>query len=361
MNKVCICIHAMHMGRIGIFGASGYAGVELTKLVAAHGQLKLVFLASERHVGTSVESFTGVGGAAGRMAYASFEESRALAKECDAVFLATPAEVSLALVPELVKLGVRVVDLSGAFRIRDGEVFQKAYAHAPPSSELQAKAVYGMPELFRADVKGAALVSNPGCYPTAATLALAPLLSKKVIATTDLIVSAMSGASGAGRKAAEEYSLVELHSDVKAYKVLAHQHTPEIAQSLSRVAGQKLSLTFTPHLLPIPRGILSTAYARLTKKSDSATLTQALKDAYRGEAFVRVVEKPELVTLNSVVGTNVCCIGVACEPNGNGRVVVVSAIDNLVKGAAGQALQNLNLMLGLEETAGLASLRRFHP
>lgn len=350
----------MNTARIGIFGASGYAGMELIRLVATHAQLKVVFLASERYVGTSVESFTGVSGPVGRMSFVGFEAAKKAAFECDAVFLATPAEVSAELARELVPAGVKVVDLSGAFRLDDAATYKKFYGHDLSSPELQAKAVYGMPELFRAEIRKASLIANPGCYPTAATLPLAPLLKQGLIASDDLIVSAMSGASGAGRKSAEEYSLTELHDDVKAYKVLAHQHTPEIAQSLSRVAGKPLQLTFTPHLLPVPRGILCTSYARLTCRSDSATLTQVLRDAYAGESFVRVMDKPEQVSLHQVVGTNNCAIGVACESNERGRVVVISAIDNLVKGAAGQALQNLNLMFGFEETAGLVSLRRFH-
>lgn len=331
--------------------------MELIRLFENHAQLKTVFLASERFGGTSVESFTG---AQSKLSFCGFEDAKRAAKDCDAVFLATPAEVSAEIAAELVPLGVKVVDLSGAFRLEDAETYRKFYGHAAPDSSLRKKAVYGMPELFRASIQGAAFVSNPGCYATAATLALAPLLQQGFIKADDLVVSAMSGASGAGRKASEDYSLVELHDDVKAYKVLAHQHTPEIAQSLSRVSGKKLELTFTPHLLPIPRGILCTSYARVNGREGSASLTAVLRELYRGERFIRVMDKPEQVSLHHVVGTNDCAIGVACEPNENGRVVVVSAIDNLVKGAAGQALQNLNLMLGFEETAGLASLRRFH-
>lgn len=350
----------MNTARIGIFGASGYAGMELIRLAAAHAQLEVVFVASERYVGTSVERFTGVGGAAGALSFVGFDDAKRAAKRCDALFLATPAEVSAELSKEFVAQGVKVVDLSGAFRLEDPDAYKTFYGHAAPPAELQARAVYGMPELFRAAVKTASFVANPGCYPTAATLPLAPLIKGGFIQTQDLIISAMSGASGAGRKSSEEYSLVELHDDVRAYKVLGHQHTPEIAQSLSRVAGEKLQLTFTPHLLPVPRGILCTSYSRLTGIHDSAALTKVLKDAYANEPFVRVMDKPEQVSLHQVVGTNNCVMGVACDPNENGRVVVISAIDNLVKGAAGQALQNLNLMFGFEETAGLVSLRRFH-
>lgn len=350
----------MHKARIGIFGASGYAGTELVRLAAGHSRVSGVFVASERHVGASVEEFTGVGAALGKLRFVDFAAAKSAARDCDAVFLATPAEVSLSLVPELLDLGVRVVDLSGAHRLRDAETFQRSYGHAPPSAAQQGQAVYGLPELFRSQVQDAKLVSNPGCYPVAATLALAPLLQRNLIRRDDLIVSALSGATGAGRRASEDYSLVELHDDVKAYKVLGHQHTPEIAQTLSQVAGGPVKLVFTPHLLPIPRGILSTSYARLTGRDDAQTLTRALEEAYRGEPFVRVVERPEHVSLHRVIGTNQCWIGVACEPDEEGRVVVVSAIDNLVKGAAGQALQNLNLMFGFEETEGLSSLRRFH-
>lgn len=354
-------MHRMHTARIGIFGASGYSGMELTRLLAAHPQIKVVFLASERHVGTSVEAFTGATGTVGRLSYVNFTEAKALARDCDAVLLATPAEVSLQLGAELSAFGTKIVDLSGAFRLADPAAFERAYKHAAPSPDLQAHAVYGIPELFRDEIRTAKLVANPGCYPTAAALALAPLLERELISSTDLVVSALSGVSGAGRRGTEDYSFVELYGDVKAYKVLTHQHTPEIAQTLSRVYGEKVALTFTPHLLPIPRGILSTAFARLDRKADAEQLTLALREAYRGEPFIRVMDAPEQVSLHQVLGTNACAIGVACEPNEAGRVVVVSAIDNLVKGAAGQALQNLNLILGFEETAGLSSLRRFHP
>jgi len=348
-------MHHMHRTRIGIFGASGYAGTELIRLAAGHPELTLGFAASERHVGVSLEDFTGV---PGELAFVDFAAAREAARSCDAVFLATPAEVSLSLVPELSAAGVKVVDLSGGYRLQDTESSRQHYGEAASAGALRTSAVYGLPELFREQVRGASILSNPGCYPTAAALALAPLLAKGAIRTDDLVVSALSGASGAGRKGTEEYSLVELHDDVRAYKVLGHQHQPEIAQTLARVAGAPVDLTFTPHLLPVPRGILSTAYARLHGTSDSRALTALFREAYRDEPFIRVVERPEDVSLHKVVGTNLCLVGVACDARGH--VVVISAIDNLVKGAAGQAVQNLNLMLGFDESAGLASLRRFH-
>jgi N-acetyl-gamma-glutamyl-phosphate reductase len=349
----------MHTARIGVFGASGYSGMELTRLLAAHPHAQVTFLASERYVGQSVEGFTGVTGPVGALAYVGFEQAQAAARGCDAVLLATPAEVSLQLAPALLEAGVKVVDVSGAFRISDAATFEKAYAHAAPPAALQSRAVYGITELFREQLRGAQLVANAGCYPTAATLPLFPLLQDGWL-QREVIVSALSGASGAGRKATEAYSLVELHDDVKAYKVLAHQHTPEISQSLRRAAGAEVDVTFTPHLLPLPRGILCTAYGRLARAATAADLTAALRKRYEGEPFIRVYDSPEKVSLHGVVGTNTCAMAVTCEPREGGRVVVVSAIDNLVKGAAGQAVQNLNLALGFPETDGLQHLRRFH-
>jgi N-acetyl-gamma-glutamyl-phosphate reductase len=349
----------MHIARIGVFGASGYSGMELTRLLAVHPQAEGVFLASERFVGQSVADFTGVTGPVGALSYVGFEEAKAAARSCDAVLLATPAEVSLALTPALLEAGVKVVDVSGAFRLKDAGEFETYYGHAAPPAALQGRAVYGLTEFCREAVKGAQLVANPGCYATAATLPLWALLEAGVL-EKEVIVSAASGASGAGRKATEAYSLVELHDNVKAYKVLTHQHTPEIAQSLGRAAGAAVDVTFTPHLLPLPRGILSTAFGRLTRASTASELTQLLRARFADEPFIQVHDTPDKVTLHGVVGTNTCAMAVACEPRAGGRVVVVSAIDNLVKGAAGQAVQNMNLVLGLPETAGLQQLRRFH-
>lgn len=349
----------MHNERVGIFGASGYAGVELTRLVAHHGQLQLAFVASERHVGTPVAKLSGVTGF-GPSTYVDFSAALSAARKCSAVFLATPADISLKIISELSASGVRIVDLSGALRLQDREAYRTFYGHEPAPVLLLQGAVYGLPELFRDQIRHAALIANPGCYPTAATLPLFPLLKQKLIRSEDLVINALSGASGAGRKASEDFSLVELHDNVKPYKVLTHQHTPEIEQSLSRATGSKVSVTFTPHLLPIPRGILCTSYARLEKGVAPTDLVGALQSAYRGEAFVKVLPRAEDVSLHGVIGTNECHLGVAVEPRANGRVVLVSAIDNLVKGAAGQALQNLNLMLGLEQGQGLVTLRRFH-
>jgi N-acetyl-gamma-glutamyl-phosphate reductase len=259
----------------------------------------------------------------------------------------------------------KIVDLSGAFRLRDRATFEAAYGHKAPPAEQLAASVYGLPELSRAVIAGTQLVANPGCYPTAAALALGPLLRAGVISPSDLVVDAMSGVTGAGRRADEAYSFAEIYGDARAYKVLEHQHTPEIAQTLADFAGfpvDAIDLTFTAHLIPIARGILSTSYARLastkTAVKTSAELTALLRQAYEGEPFVRVMDRPEQVSLHQVQGTNLCTLGVRCEPKEGGRVVVVSALDNLLKGAAGQAVQNMNLVLGLDERAGLTHRAR---
>ena len=354
----------------GIFGASGYAGATLTRLLAAHPSVRLAFVAGESWRGQAAGDRLGVTGAAAALRYLGVEEALASAVDVDAVFLATPAEASMALAAPLVARGVRVVDLSGAFRLQDRAVFQAAYGHQAPTAEQLAASVYGLPELSRAALAGTRLVANPGCYPTAASLALGPLLRAGAIEPSDLVVDAMSGVTGAGRRADEAYSFGELYGNAKAYKVLTHQHTPEIAQTLAHYAGlpvAAIDLTFTAHLIPVARGILSTAYARLcpdAKARTSAELTALLRQAYEGEPFVRVEGRPEDVSLHQVQGTNLCSLGVSCEaaapgqPGARGRVVVVSAIDNLLKGAAGQAVQNMNLVLGLDERAGLTDLAR---
>jgi N-acetyl-gamma-glutamyl-phosphate reductase len=353
----------MHRTPVGIIGASGYAGIEATRLLAEHPQVELALLTSERWAGQSVSTRLGYGGPVGRLVYSPLEQSLELARACGAVLLATPAEVSLGLVPGLLEAGVRVVDLSGAFRLEDASLYPPFYGFAHPAPGLLAEAVYGLPELFREQLVGARLVANPGCYPTAAALALGPLLRAGLLQSGPLVVDAASGTTGAGRKASEEMSFSEVNEDFRAYRVLRHQHIPEIAQTLGRVAGRATPLTFTPHLLPLKRGILCTAYASLADGATPAQLQAALSHVYAESAFVTLAPSPDAVSLKAVVGTNRCQVAVACDSTGMdpGRVVVVSSIDNLVKGAAGQAVQNLNLAMGWQETAGLASLKGYYP
>jgi N-acetyl-gamma-glutamyl-phosphate reductase len=343
---------------IAVLGASGYSGIEATRILAHHPFAELRVAASDRWQGEPLERRTGLRGAVGRLKYAPQDRAAELARDCAAALLCTPTEASLDLAPKLVDAGLKVIDLSGAFRLRDAAAFQAAYKLAHPHPELLPNAVYGLPELTgRAPVAAASLVANPGCYPTAAALALAPLYEAGLI-DGDAIVDAASGTTGAGRKAREEMSFTEVMDDFRAYRVLRHQHAPEIAQTLGRAAGRPVELTFTAHLLPLRRGILATSYVRLRSGVGGAQVRDAFMHRYAEEPFVQLAASPEEVGLKSVTGTNLCQIGFAAEGS---RLVVLSAIDNLVKGAAGQAVQNLNLALGWPESAGLDTLRGFHP
>jgi N-acetyl-gamma-glutamyl-phosphate reductase len=268
---------------------------------------------------------------------------------CSVVLLATSAEVSLELAPKFRARGISVIDLSGAFRLRDATQYPRWYKFEHHLPEHLAASHYGLPELFGAPPREG-LVANPGCYATATILALAPLLKAGLIESSGIIVDAKSGVTGAGRQSKEAYSFSEVEGDFRAYKILSHQHTPEIAQAIN-----VRSLTFTAHLLPVRRGILATCYAK--PRGSAEQIEAALRDAYARAPFVEVTA-PEEVSLSSVVGTNMCRIGVAAEDD---VVLVVAAIDNLVKGAAGQAVQNLNLMLGLDERIALAGLHRSAP
>ncbi|MBK7859348.1 MAG: N-acetyl-gamma-glutamyl-phosphate reductase [Archangiaceae bacterium] len=316
--------------RIGVFGGSGYTGLELVQLLARHPKVELAMVTSDRWVGEPVRgvpSLKYVGHDAGREA------------KLDVALLATPAETSLKLAPELLARGSRVIDLSGAFRLKDAALYPRFYNFEHTQPALLAEALYGLPEVKRGTAR---LVANPGCYATAAALALKPLLAAGAVHPENLVISAASGVSGAGRKASEEYSFMEVSDDFRAYKSLNHQHTPEIAQTL----GVE-ELTFIPHLLPMQRGILCTAVARLTGKHDPVAVLRA---AYANEPLIRLLPKAEAVRIADAARTPLCLVGATADAT---RVVVCTAIDNLLKGAASQAIQNLNLMLGLDETEGL--------
>jgi N-acetyl-gamma-glutamyl-phosphate reductase len=350
----------MHHIPVAILGASGYSGIELTYLLANHPRAKVVALASDRWAGEPVGNHLALDSSLSELKYLSPAETEQRAKDCAVALLATPNEVSMELAPRLLAAGCKVIDLSGAHRLTDAGLAKKYYKRSADAEGKISTGVYGLPELFRDDVVDAKMVANPGCFATAAALALAPLVREGLIERNDLIVNAISGVTGAGRKATEEYGFVAIDGDFRAYRVLSHQHEPEMTQTLAQYAEAPVSLVFTPHLAPIARGILATCYGRLTASASPADLTAVMARAYEDEPFVSVVRTPEDVSLKAVVGTNRCVLGVSCEPRAGGRVVVVAAIDNLVKGAAGQAVQNLNIVLGCEETAGLTQLRRFH-
>lgn len=328
----------------GIIGASGYSGIELTRLILGHARARLAFVTSDRWVGQTISSRTAL---PGELAYVSNEDGVRSAKGCDVVFLATPAETSLELAPKLRANGVRVVDLAGSFRLQDLSKYPAFYKFEHSAPALLKEAVYGMPELFRERIQGCQFVSNPGCYATAAALSCAPLLNAGLIDPESIVISAASGVSGAGRKGSEEYTFMEIDSDFRAYKTLKHQHVPEIEQTL----GVK-KLVFTPHLLPMKRGILSTAVAKLQKGVTQAQVNDAFGKAFGREPMVKLLPGADAVRIADVVKTPWCLIGASVDDT---HVVSVSAIDNLLKGAASQAVQNMNLMLGVEETEGLRS------
>ena len=330
---------------VGIAGASGYGGAELLRILGAHPQFAVEVVAGGSSAGLPLDDvFPHLGSDRELVASkaASFDG-------CDLVFLATPHELSLELAPALVTAGAKVVDLSGAFRLAADE-FEQWYGMAHPASAL-APAVYGLPELFGDDIAGADLVANPGCYPTAALLALAPL--RELVEPDSVHVAGLSGTSGAGKGLRDELHFTHAAANVAAYGSPTHRHTPEIEQAWARLTGTPAPLTFTPHLVPMPRGLLCTVTARLRPDVDAGEVRAAFDKAYADAPFVRVTEGWPSTT--HVKGSNAAAVGVATDPRTN-RVTASCAIDNLGKGAAGQAIQNANLLFGLAETTGLSAV-----
>ncbi len=338
---------------VAIMGGSGYTGVELMRLIAAHPELELKAVSSRRHEGQPVASLFGALEGAVDLAFCA-PEPAALAAEAELVFLAVPHQAAMAVVPALLEAGARVVDLSADFRLRDQATYEQWYApHTAP--QLLSEAVYGLCEHYRDQIGAARLVANPGCYVTSVLMALIPLLKRGLISPQGIIANSASGVSGAGRKAAEALLHGEIAENFKAYSVAGHRHTPEMEQELSLAAGQEVRLTFTPHLLPMDRGILSTIYVSALDGIGEDELRAAWLEAYQQEPFVRVLPPGRLPATKEVRGTNRVQLGLAVDPR-SGLVKLFSALDNLTKGASGQAVQNANLMLGLAETAGLTEL-----
>jgi N-acetyl-gamma-glutamyl-phosphate reductase len=347
--------------RVGIVGVSGYSGVELSRLLARHPRFSLQLVTSDRWAGKPLGQLVALDGPSAALICQSQEEGQARFASLDLVFLCTPAEASIEIAPRALAAGIRVVDLSGAFRLPAGE-YPQWYGFTHPNPGLIAEAVYSMPEATgTAGLREARLVSNPGCYATASTLAVLPLLKAGLIQPGSLIIDAKSGTTGGGRKATEEWSFSEIADDLRAYRVLKHQHTPEIERTLGLAGVPGAKVVFTPHLLPVRRGILATAYGRLEPVAGDATSAamKALQSFAEGKPFLRVVT-PEEVTLHASVGTNRVVLGARADLS-RGVVVSFASLDNLVKGAAGQAVQNANLMYGLAETAGLLDLGAHAP
>ena len=336
---------------VGIIGASGYTGGELLRLLCRHPGLRATWITSRQHAGRGVgevyphlRDFSDV--------VFSGPDLAAMPAGVRGVFVALPHVEAMAVVPGLLGRGVRVVDLSADFRLRDPGVYSRAYDHPHTAPELLGEAVYGLTEHARERVRAARLVANPGCYPTATLLALLPLARRGLLGSFGAIVDAKSGVSGAGRGLKQGSLYCEVNEGLTPYNVGRHRHQPEMEQELAAAAGGGVPLTFAPHLVPLSRGMEATIYVVPPSGSGLKEVAAALREAYAGEAFVKVLPDGKLPSVRDVAGTNLCRIGCTDDPQG-GRLVVVSVIDNLVKGASGQALQNMNLMLGLPETAGL--------
>jgi N-acetyl-gamma-glutamyl-phosphate reductase len=339
------------MIKAGVVGGTGYTGVELLRLLAGHADVELAVITSRSEAGQPVaDLFPNLRGS---VDIAFSEPDLEQLKACDLVFFATPNGTAMTMAPDLLEAGVRVIDLAADFRLQRPGEWQQWYGMPHACPELLQQAVYGLTEINRAAIAGARLVANPGCYPTAVQLGFLPLLEAGLVETGQLIADAKSGVSGAGRKASTATLLCEASESFKAYAVPGHRHLPEIRQGLELAAGQPVGLTFVPHLTPMIRGIHATLYAQLR---DTDRDLQALYEArYGAERFVDVLPAGAHPETRSVRGANHCRIAVHRPQQGN-TVVILSVIDNLVKGAAGQAVQNMNVMFGLSEQAGLEAI-----
>ncbi len=336
------------MIKVGVVGATGYAGEEVIKILANHKGVKITELSA---VIDKEEPFSSIFPAfKGKVDIVCKKpDPEAMAKNVDLVFLGLPHKISMELVPVFLKAGKLVIDFSADYRLAP-DVYKIWYGVEHKDKENLPKAIYGLPELYRDAIKKAALVANPGCYPTSIILGIAPILKEKAIHLDHIIADSKSGVSGAGRKPDLALSFCEVNENLRAYKVNEHQHKPEIGKILSDVAGKEIDVIFTPHLIPMNRGILSTIYLKLNKKMDTKAALEIYKNFYKGKPFVRISDEGKLPQVRDIVGTNYCDIGLKVTGD---TLIVVSCIDNLKKGAAGQAVQNMNIMCGFDETEGL--------
>ena len=340
------------MIKVAVLGATGYAGIELVRILSAHPDVKLEILGSHSFSGQPISEV-----------YQNFSHVLDLdceeldldrVAECDVAFTALPHGASKDVIPALIEKGLKVIDLSGDFRYDDIKVYEKWYGQVHSSPELLDEAVYGLCELYRDRIKSARLIGNPGCYTTCSILGAYPILATGYGKSENIIVDAKSGVTGAGRGLGLAYHFCECTENTKAYKVATHRHTSEIEQELSKAAGENVMISFTPHLIPQKRGIRATIYMNLAKPCTTEELVNVYKEFYRDEYFVRVKEAGKLPETKHVAGSNFVDIGIVVDERLN-RAVIVSALDNIYKGAAGQAVQNMNLMFGLDEKTGISN------
>jgi N-acetyl-gamma-glutamyl-phosphate reductase len=339
--------------KVGIIGATGYTGVELLRLLLLHPEVEVTAITSQKYAGVSIDQ---VFPSLMKHLPLKCEELSIdpICRKTDFIFTAVPHKTAMEVVPSFYRQGKKIVDLSADFRFKNVDVYEKWY-QKHTSAELLPESVYGLPELHREKIQNAKIVGNPGCYPTGALIGLIPLVKEGLISLEGIVVDSKSGVSGAGRDVVLGSLFSEVNEGVKAYKIFAHRHTPEIEQELSQLVQKEIQVTFVPHLIPMDRGILSTLYVRLFKKLKTEELLSVFEDYYRKEPFIRIYPKGKLPNTKDVRGSNFCDMGTMVS-EANDRAVVVTAIDNLVKGASGEAVQNMNIMLGYPETMGLKVL-----
>lgn len=338
------------MIKAGVIGATGYAGEQLVWILLKHPELSIEFYASHNYANLQFADIYNNYYGFIEDKCIDMDEAEKRLSEIDVLFIALPHGKSFDITQKALTLGVKVIDLGADFRLKSETIYKEWYGIQHGCPELLEEAVYGITELRRNEIKGCNLLANPGCYPTATMLALAPLLNKRLIDVNSIIVDAKSGVSGAGRSANISSLFTECNESIKPYGVGVHRHTPEIEQELSRIIGEKIVISFTPHLVPMNRGILSTCYGNLTEEFTTDMLLEVYREFYKGNYFIKIING--LPETRWVRGSNLCHIGLRVDKRTN-RVVVMSAIDNLIKGAAGQAVQNMNIMFGIEETVGL--------
>jgi len=348
--------------KVAIVGASGYSGEELVRLLLSHPHAELTAVTSRQYAEqTLAHVFPKFGHLPkAKMLRFSGPNAEHLSKQAEVVFLALPHGVAAEFAVPLLKSGCRVIDLSADFRVKSAAVYKEFYAHDHPAPDLLAGAVYGLPEVYRAQIKNASLIASPGCYPTSILLPTLPLLRAGLVKSTGIIADSLSGVSGAGRKVEQDYLFVECNESVRPYGIPKHRHLSEIEQELSLAAQTSVTIQFTPHLIPVNRGILTTLYlapgGHFNDEQGMNELNEKIsacfQSAYANEPFVRVLEGKALPDTKNVIGTNVIEIAWRLDPR-TGRLIVLSAEDNIVKGASGQAVQSFNIMFGFPETAGL--------
>ena len=346
---------------LGIVGASGYGGGELLRLLGRHPKARVSVAVSGTYAGRPISDAWQGQHKQSDLKFVAPDDGTQL-RECDVVFLAMDNGKAMTQAPILLEEGIKIVDLSADFRLKDLSLYPEWYKLTHSAPEWSRKAIYGLPELFRKEIMKAQLVGNPGCYPTAALLGLAPLLKRDLILPQTIIVDGASGVSGAGRsKFSLDFHYPELNESFSAYKIAGtHRHTPEIEQTITTLTGKSAKISFTPHLVPMSRGILTTCYANLSKEVSTQELLALFQNEYSSEPFVVVCKEGSLPATKHALGSNRCHIGLEVDSR-TGRAVIIAAIDNLVKGMAGQAIQNMNLMCGFEETAGLDDIGGLWP